>query len=93
MSKDTKKWMIYAVQISAALNELFEKGSEHAIDQEELFEGDNLTEFMHALANVVPAKVCNTITGSDHSWLEFNQMANTMCVQFMMAAIEEKEGR
>lgn len=89
MSRETKKWMVYAVKISAALQEMFEEGSEHAIDKEELFEGDNLTEFMHALANVVPTQVCNKITGSDHNYLEFNQMANTMCVQFMMERAKE----
>lgn len=87
MSRKQEKWMVYAVQISAALQELFEKGSEHQIDLEELYEGDNLTEFMHALANVVPAQVCNKITGSDYGCLEFNHVANQLCFQF--AKMEE----
>lgn len=90
MSRKQEKWMEYAVHISAALQELFEKGSEHEIDQKELFEGDNLTEFMHALANVVPAQVCSKITGKDFNYLEFNHMANTMCVQFMMAEVSKE---
>lgn len=90
MSKKQEKWMEYAVHISAVLQELFEEGSEHEIDEKELFEGDNLTEFMHALANVVPAQVFNKIAEMEYDYLEFNHLANRLCFQFMKMA-ESKE--
>lgn len=89
MSKKQEKWMEYAVHISAALQELFEKGSEHEIDKKELFEGDNLTEFMHALANVVPTHMFNKITGKDYGYLDFNHLANELC--FLFTKMEESK--
>lgn len=54
MSKN-KKYLQYAAMITGAIGSMFEEDNEWAVDQEELMEGDSLTHFMHALANVAPA--------------------------------------
>ena len=78
-----EKWIQYAAKISGAIGELLEnEDSEYQIDKEELLQGDNLTEFFHALANVAPAHIFNKFTGSDKNYLEFNHIANQLCFQY-----------
>ena len=86
-----EKYLQYAAMITGAIGSMFEEDSEWAVDQEELMEGDNLTHFMHALANVAPAHVFNNLTGDSKNHLEFNHVANQLCFQYMNAAKEEKE--
>ena len=52
--------------------------------QEELQEddGDNLTMFIHALANCVPSTMFNRLTGDSKNWLEFNHLANSLIFQY-----------
>ena len=90
MSKN-EKYLQYAAIITGAIGSMFEEDSEWAVDQEELMEGDNLTHFIHALANVVPAHVFNNLTGDRKNHLEFNHVANQLCFQYMNKAMEEKE--
>lgn len=90
MSKN-EKYLQYAAMITGAIGSMFEEDSEWAVDQEELMEGDNLTHFIHALANVAPAHVFNNLTGDSKNHLEFNHVANQLCFQYMNKAREEKE--
>lgn len=91
MSEEKEKYLQYAAMINGVLASMFDEDSEWAIDQEVLNEGDNLTLFIHALANVAPTLLFNTLTGDNKNQLEFNHMANQLCFQYMTAR-EEKEG-
>lgn len=80
----TEKHLQYAAMLSEKIAELFDKGieSQFKIDQKELQEGDNLTHFFHALANIMPTHLFNKITGDDKNSLEFNHIANQLVFQY-----------
>lgn len=80
--ESTEKWIGYSVKIMGALQELFDEDSEHFIDVNQIVEEDGLTDFFHALSNVVPTKVFNKLTGDDKNYLEFNHLANQLVFQF-----------
>jgi len=68
--------------LSGKIAEIFDEESEYYIDQEELQEGENLTHFFHALANVMPTHLFNKITGDDKNHLEINHIANQLVFQY-----------
>lgn len=68
----------YAATILSALSEVLDE----QIDLKELEEGDNLTDFFHALSNLVPNSVYNSITGENINILQFNHIANSLCFQY-----------
>jgi hypothetical protein len=80
----TEKHLQYAAMLSGKIAELFDEDSESDfhIDQQELQEGDNLTHFFHALANIMPTHLFNKITGDDKNNLEFNHIANQLVFQY-----------
>jgi len=82
MAKD--KTIEYTIKIQAKIAELFDEDNEsdYHIDQQELMKGDNLTDFMHALANMAPCNLYNKITGSNENQLTFNHIANQLCFQY-----------
>ncbi len=66
----------YAVKILDKVQELLQD------EIEEISEGTNATDFIHALANTVPNIVYNKLTGDDKNNLEFNHFANNLVFQF-----------
>jgi ribosomal protein L2 len=82
--EQTIKHLQYAVMLNGKIAELFDEDSESDfhIDQQELQEGDNLTHFIHALANIMPTYLFNKITGDDKNNLEFNHIANQLVFQY-----------
>jgi hypothetical protein len=72
----------YAVKIAAQLQEIFNEGSENYIDLQKLMTDNTATDFMHALANIVPAMVYNKLTGEELNSLDFNHIANKLCFQY-----------
>ena len=52
--------------------------NENYIDMSEV----NLTDFFHALANVLPTYIFNKYTGEEKNQLEFNHVANQLCFQY-----------
>ena len=78
----TEKQLQYAAMLSGKIAEIFDEESEYHIDQQELQEGDNLTHFFHALANVMPNHLYNKFTGDDKNNLEFNHIANQLVFQY-----------
>jgi hypothetical protein len=79
----TEKWVEYAGVITAILGEALDNEDyDYYIDREVLMEENNLTHFIHALANVVPTYIHNALTNSNHNQLEFNHTANQLCFQF-----------
>ena len=82
--EQTEKHLQYAAMLSGKIVELFDEDSESDfhIDHKELQEGDNLTHFFHALANIMPTHLFNKITGDDKNNLEFNHIANQLLFQY-----------
>jgi len=73
----------YAVQILSALQDMLQnEDSEFYVPLEQLQEGKNLTDFFHAVSNLVPCSLYNTITNSDKNALEFNHIANQLVFQY-----------
>jgi len=52
--------------------------NENYIDMKEV----DLTDFFHALANILPTYIFNKYTGEDKNQLEFNHVANLLCFQY-----------
>ncbi len=78
-----EKHIQYSASITAALASLFEEDSEAYINPKELENPDNMTDFIHALANVAPTYIYNEFTGDEKNQLHFNHMANQLCFQYM----------
>jgi hypothetical protein len=72
----------YAQKILHVLSEINNEDSEHYMDLDELTEDDNLTHFMHALANVAPAFFYKKLTGNEIDMLEFNHLSNRLVFQY-----------
>lgn len=81
----------YAAKITAHLAEMFEGDCEHKIDLSELGEGNNATDFTHALANIAPNLFINRLTGQRKNLLQFNHMANHLCFQYLKSDTEPNE--
>lgn len=80
--KAQEKSFQYATQILSAMSALFDEDHESFISSEELYEGDNLTHFIHALVNIAPTALLNTLTNDDKNQLECNHIANQLCFQY-----------
>jgi len=88
--KKEEKDVEYASKIMEALSELLaeDSDSEFKIDLDEFKDDDNLTAFFHALANLVPSYFYGKFTGEKLQSLDFNYIANKLCVKY---AIEESK--
>lgn len=81
----------YAVKIISAINSCFDEDSENHISRQELMEGDNLTHFFQALANLAPAMIYRRLTGEEVNNLEFNHIANQLVFQYSNLVKNEEE--
>ena len=81
--KQKEKHLKYAAILSGKISEIFDEESEWHIDKEELKDENNLTDFIHALANIMPTHVFNTFTGDEKNHLEFNHIANQLVFQYL----------
>ena len=79
----------YAVTIESVLSEAL--NDENHPNHIEIKEA-TINEFFHALANVVPTAYFNKIVGGDKNYLEFNHVANTLCVQYLNHKDDEEPG-
>jgi len=43
----------------------------------------DLNDFFHSLANIMPSYIYQKITGDNKNALEFNQLANSLCFEFL----------
>ena len=77
------KWVHYATILAPHIKTIFTDESEVKIDIEELDSEENLQAFFHALATVVPCEIFNRLIGDKKHHLEFNHVANTLCMKFM----------
>lgn len=82
----------YAYLIMSQVFEMMEdEDSEFFIDRQEFNDPDNLTDFIHALANMAPAAVYQRLTGDEKTSLEFNHLANQLVFQNSTLVKEEKQ--
>jgi hypothetical protein len=82
MAKRDEKYLEYASLIVNQISEMFGEDCENYIDEEELKDGKNLTDFFHALANAAPTLIYCHLTHNDINTLEFNHIANKLCFQY-----------
>lgn len=68
----------YSVLIIGKIGELFE---ENESLMEEFEDDDNITSFIHALANMTPTHVYNELTGHKTNMIDFNHIANKLVFQ------------
>jgi hypothetical protein len=86
-----KKAEQYAARIVDQLTEMFNDDScSNHIPLLELSKGDNLKCLIHALT-CASAMMFNEITGEEKNWLEFNHIANSLCVEFMVKDDEQRK--
>lgn len=88
-----EKHLEYAALIIGKIAELFDENNESGvfITTDEIEEGENLTHFIHALANMAPTHFFNNFTGSEKDTLEFNHIANQLVFQYSKKSSEKKE--
>jgi hypothetical protein len=82
LSKKDQKVLQYQMRILGAIQGVLEEDDAEFLL--EIRQDNNLTLFMHALANYVPSSFYNEITGNKLNLLEFNHLANQLCFQFMI---------
>lgn len=74
--------------------DLFDNNKKLASELEGRDNVRNFTCFVHALATTMPTRVYNKMASCNLNHLEFNQLANRLCFQFMELStkkIDEKE--
>lgn len=72
------KQVEYTTKLLSKIQEIFEEDEQF---RNELEESNNATDFIHALANIVPASVYGNLTNQDISLIDFNHIANKLCFQ------------
>lgn len=70
----------YTNKILDQLENLFKSENENKIDLKELEDSKNASDFFHALANLAPTVIYTTLTKNDVGTLDFNHMANRLCM-------------
>lgn len=70
-----------AIIIAALHDTIFNKDSEYYVN-DQLCKNSDMTDFVHAMSNTVPALIYAELTGDKKDILQFNHMANTLVVQY-----------
>ena len=84
---NAKKTIEFAIVLENALLEsINEEESIHHIEGEDIEEFT--TEFIAAIACIVPAKIFQKLTGEDVNNIDFNHIANKLCFQLSNAIKE-----
>jgi hypothetical protein len=84
--QNLEKSLDYSQIIGDKFSELFVADAEGntKIDYDDFQDGDNLNHFIHALGNIVPTIFFRNLTGNiDVSILDFNHIANKLCIQYV----------
>lgn len=82
----------YSFKINSAIEEILSnKELDNHIDPKEFEDGDNLTEFFHALCNMVPTRYYQEFVDDNVDNLKVNHVANILCFQFGEIKSEEDE--
>lgn len=82
----------YSFKINSAIEEILSnEEADNYIDPKELGNGDNLTEFFHALCNMVPTRYYQEFVDDNVDNLKVNHIANILCFQFGEIKSEEDE--
>jgi thioredoxin reductase len=77
-TKEKEKAAEYAAKIIAHISVIFREDEEcdFKIPQEDLKDNSNVKALIHAIGNMVPTQLYNTVTGDNKNHLEFNHIAN-----------------
>ena len=78
----SEKHLEYAKKLISQIALIFDEECENHIDIDEFQDDKNLTDFFHALSNVVPTYYFNKLTGVDKDNLQLNHMANRLLFQY-----------
>lgn len=78
MNKSDQKQMQVTAKILEVLIELINEDS--TINK---MKNEDLTDFIHVIANHVPTMIFNNLTGEDKNLLQVNHIANQLCFQYM----------
>ena len=70
----------YTNKILDQLENLFKDDNENKIEITELEDNNNAADFFHALANLAPTVVYVNLTKKEVGTLDFNHMANRLCM-------------
>ena len=79
MTKITDQQIEYAVLIGGAMSQVLDEDSEFYVGE---INDENITEFIHAMANMVPPMLYEQLTGDQKSSIDFNHIANKLCFQY-----------
>lgn len=80
-TKKQAKHVRYGALLVHKITEIIsEEGSELNINR--IAEEDDLNDFMHALATLMPSSIYTILTDDNVDVLEFNHIANRLCFQF-----------
>jgi len=79
---DITKEHVYAALIAAKVLELFDSEKGGSIPDEDFETNENVSHFIHALANLVPSYIYAEITGDAKNLIEFNHLANKLVFQY-----------
>lgn len=80
----TDKCLQYAAVIATQIQDMFNSEEcSNTIDINDFQDEQNIKDFFHALATVVPCTVFNRLTGDEKNHLEFNHVANSLCFENM----------
>jgi hypothetical protein len=77
MSKENEYFQKILNQVRA----MFEDDCDNYINPDELAEGDNATDFFHALATLMPCYMYTNLSGEEVDMLGFHHIANRIIVQ------------
>lgn len=75
---------IYAQKIYAQLTDIFDEQSDNFISSKELGEGNNATDFIHAMS-LAAALLYTRLTNDEVDILAFNHIQNRLILQNMAA--------
>lgn len=88
-TKKQAQHVIYGALLVQKITEIIsEEGSELNINR--IANADDLNDFMHALATLMPSSIYTVLTGDKVDGLRFNHIANRLCFQYKKKETDEK---
>lgn len=92
MTEEELIYTKYATIIYNKIVELFENEEGLKLNIKGMENSLNYTCFLHALANVVPTRLYNKMSGDNYDHLKFNHLANRLCFQYMELVERKSQG-
>lgn len=90
MEQKLKNEFEYAQKLLKHITIIFsEPENPNYIDLSTLDNQDKITQFMHAVGNIVPASVFNSVFGEEKDLLAVNQICTQLCFEFAIQDFKE----